>query len=58
MVNIKHLDDKKGVQSDRRQTYERPKLREFGQVGALTQGGSAGDFEQGMSQNMNRQPMA
>ena len=57
MVNIKHFDDKKDVQPDRRQTYERPKLREFGQVGALTQAGSGPEIEMGMGNTM-RQPMA
>ena len=38
----------KDIRSDDREEYTRPTLKEFGQVGALTQAGTAGAQEMGM----------
>jgi hypothetical protein len=42
----------KGIRSDDREEYTRPTLKEFGQVGALTQAGTGGAVEAG-----NEKPM-
>ncbi len=46
MGNIKKIAEQRDVRpAGRRDAYTPPKLKEFGPVGALTQGGSAGGSE-------------
>ena len=58
MTKIKLAPLEQELQSAGRQEYARPRLKDFGSVGALTQGGTAGVVEQpagmGAQQNPNR----
>lgn len=58
MTKITRAAIAQDAQSAGRQEYARPRLKDFGSVGALTQGGTAGLVEQpagmGAQQNPNR----
>jgi len=51
-VNDKQQAWQRKTRADARDTYLPPKLKTFGPVGALTQGGSAGMAEMGMDMGM------
>ena len=53
MAKIKKLTEQRDARpADRRDPYTPPKLKEFGPVGALTQGGSMGNMEGSGPQDM------
>ena len=48
-MEIKKIAKQRNAPADARDAYAPPKLKVFGPVGALTQGGSVGAVEMGMS---------
>jgi len=57
MADIERKSRQNDARSADREEYARPKLKVFGQVGALTQSGTGLEIE-GMMNEIDRQPMA